>query len=174
MLVTVIMLGIALLPTGDAFWLENVGERVGMTEGVPALCYFRKLDPRSEEGQFAPDAQLTTSMLVSMLVLFFGYVTRLFKLLFQATAFMRLWSRTKPGTALKKTIENASRRNALFEASIHGKATWKINYIVYNVLYIILRAAFDLYESMLWEVRLSTVLSSYHPVLLNSYFACLR
>ena len=156
MLVTVVMLGIALLATGDALWLIDrtnyfiYGNNLG---GVAAICYFRKLNPRSTQGYFAVSQAQTPSMVICILVLCFGYFTQLIKLSSQAAAFTRLWMRTKPSTKLKARLNNARRQLYSPEPSGCLKKEWRIKYLCYKVLHVTLRALLDLYESMLWELR---------------------
>ena len=63
MLVTVTILAVALIPTGDSWWLTEVflvselgnikgGDFQVNTIGVPAICYFKKLDPSNSRGAY--------------------------------------------------------------------------------------------------------------------------
>ncbi len=147
MLIMVTMLGIALLPSGDAFWLgENLGDQVGR---LPALCYFKRLIARSPEERFEPDPVQTGSMLISILVLFSGFSTRLIKLSRHATDFIKLWVRTKPGKILRNAMNDSIQHVGRAQATWY----WKVKLMVLEITYVFFRASFDIYESILWEVR---------------------
>ena len=139
MLVMVTLLGIALLPSGDIWW----------DAALPALCYFRRLVARSPEKRFQPGVISTGSMLISVTVLFSGYLTRLVKLSKHATSFTKLWMRTKPGRILKNAFKNSMQRAEKPDASIY----WRLKHLVLETAYMLLRVWFDIYESTLWEVR---------------------
>ena len=95
MLVTVIILAVAL---GDFSWLTDhfLISELGNIKGgdfqvnkigVPAICYFKKLDPSNSQRHFVTSRNQSPSMVISLLILFFGYLTRLVKLSSRATAF---------------------------------------------------------------------------------------
>ena len=95
MLVTVVMLGVALAPTGCSSWLPAF--RFGgdfSLGGIPVLCYFELVVP-----PYGDQAQMR-SMVVSILVLFFGYLSRLVKLSSKASTFSKKWLRIVPGQDL--------------------------------------------------------------------------
>ena len=140
MLVMVTMLGFGLLPSGDGLWLYE--------PSIPALCYFRRLIARSPEERFEFDPYNTVSMLISILVLFSGYLTRLIKLSEQATAFTKLWIRTKPGKMLKNALNTSSHRAEKPNAVIY----WRLIHLILETVYFLLRGYSDIYESILWEV----------------------
>ena len=147
MLAMVTLLGFALLPSGDDLWFTSDEYMAG----VPALCLFRRLIARSLEEPSSFDVYTSSSMLISVLVLFLGYLTRLVKLSRKATAFTKVWIRTKPGRKLKSALRTSIQRA--------GKSTtvvfmyWRLQHFVLETAYILLRASFDIYESTLWEVR---------------------
>ena len=155
MLVMITMLGIALLPSGDYWWFRWVTsddefEFERTTARLPALCFFRRLVARSSEEHFGFDTYTTTSMLISILVLLSGYLTRVVKLSRRASAFTKLWIRTKPGRMLKKSLKSSIQRAEKPNATIF----WRIQHLVLETAYVLLRACFDIYESTLWEVRI--------------------
>ena len=146
MLVTVTLLGVALLPTGNQFWLKPYNEGL-ITLGVPALCFFQSRNFNLsifglDSGSQAP------SMIISILVLFFGYVTRTVKLWPEASKFTRSWLRTKPGNAIKRVLHASNRRSRQPKANIY----WKLQRMVFEVIYIVILAHLVLWDSMLWEV----------------------
>ena len=141
MLTMFTMLGIALLPTGDAWWLAG--------SNIPALCYLKRLVARSPEKRFEFSGYQSTTMLISLMVLFSGYLTRLIKLSKQATAFTRLWIRTKPGEMLKDAMNDSNQQAGRAQASLY----WRSKHLVLETACVLLRAFFDTYDSTLWEVR---------------------
>ena len=150
MLVMVTMLGFALLPSGDHMWFTYEGVPYN-TAQLPALCFFKRLVARSPEERFEPGSYTTSSMLVSVLVLFASYLTRLVKLSKNATAFTKIWIGTKPGRMLKSasrtSLQRAERSNTIMFV-YRG-----LQYFVLETAYVLLRACLDIYESTLWEVR---------------------
>ena len=138
MLVTVALLGIALLPTGNQFWLY---------EGVPALCFFRGRNFNKQIFGLYFSAQ-GPSMIVSILVLFFGYVTRMIKLWPEASGFAKSWLRTKPGDKIRKVLEDSNHRSKQPKANSY----WKLKRMVFEIVYIVILAHLVLWDSMLWEV----------------------
>ncbi len=163
MLLMVTLLGIALLPTGDGWWIGG-GSAYDEVAGLPALCYFKRLVARTPEDRFEIDYVQTPSMIISIMVLFSGYLTRLLKLSKQATAFTKRWIRTKPGGILKDALNDSIER----AGRPHANNYWRLKHLTLETLYILLRASFDIYESTIWEVRtLSGDLSQSPPVLLK-------
>ena len=149
MLVTVTLLGVALLPTGNQFWLKSHREGP-ITLGIPALCFFLSRNfnmstfglPVGDQGDQGP------SMTISILVLFFGYVTRMVKLWPKASGFTRSWLRTKPGNAIKRVLHASNHQSRQPKANIY----WKLKRMVFEVIYIVILAHLVLWDSMLWEV----------------------
>ena len=158
MLIMVTMLGIALLPTGDVWWFEDYLR-------LPALCYFKRLMVRSPEERFSFNAFQTLPMLISILVLFSGYLTRLIKISKHATAFTRLWIRTKPGRVLKDTLKDSIQRAGRPHASFY----WRLKSLILEIAYVLIRAIYDIYESSLWEV--GTLSSCNQSNILNLAYA---
>ena len=151
MLVMVTMLGFALVPSGDGWWFtsENTSDYVAR---LSALCFFRRLVARSPEERFELGAYTTGSMLISVLVLFSGYLTRLVKLSRKATAFTKVWIRTKPGRMLKSALSTSVQRAG--KSNTVTFIYWRLQHFVLETAYILLRVCFDIYESTLWEVRI--------------------
>ena len=147
MLLMVTMLGIALLPTGDALWFRlNYGGDPSMS--LPALCYFRRLVAHIPGPKFDFRTLQAWSMFISVAVLFLSYLTRLVKLSVRATAFTRLWIRSKPSKILRSALDDSSRR----VNGAHMVIYWRLKQLVLETVYIFFRAGFDIYESTLWEV----------------------
>jgi len=147
MLVTVTMLGVALLPTGDDLWFAYKGSFTG----VPALCFFKRLGRKDLNQSYNADPIPTNSMIMSLLVLFLGYLTRLIKLSKKAAAFSRSWIRTKPSHKLRGLRDGARKRVAR-PVPIILNGHWISAYVYLEALHTFLRALLDLYESMLGEI----------------------
>lgn len=143
MLATVALLGVALLPTAKEEW--------GYRPGVPAQCFFDLLGDSYAgkvflRGNLFPDHQVSTYL--SLVVLLVSFVTRVIKLSKRSSVFTRRWIRTKPGGLLKKWLGQLNRR-----ARISGACSlWKFVHEIILGVYVMLKAVFDINESMVWEV----------------------
>ena len=146
MVVTVSLLGIALLPTGNQWWLNSSPD----TLGVPALCFFQARNLNKQAFGVSPSDVVNqpVSMIISILVLFFGYVTRMVKLWPEASNFTKSWLRTKPGHAIKRALNASNHRSRQPKANIY----WKLQRMVLEVIYIVTLAHLVIWDSMLWEV----------------------
>lgn len=137
MLATVTLLGIALLPTVNSDW--------GFTPGVPAQCFFDALLGHSYATVYSND-QVSTYL--SLVVLLVSFVTRVIKLSKRSSVFTRRWIRTIPGDLLKRWLGQLNRR-----ARISGACfLWKFVHEIILAVYVMLKAIFDINESMVWEV----------------------
>ena len=147
MLVTVIMLGVALVPTGNPYWAPAVGnDDHAALAGVPVLCFY-KPDAPYTFNQDATSGPLS-GMIVSVLVLFFGYLTRFVKLSSGAAAFSKRWLRIAPGSTWKRWMATCSSANCSGTLNLF----MKIIYIMMETVYGCLHGWYELYDSMLWEV----------------------
>ena len=146
MLVTVALLGIALLPTGNQFWLNDYLHNI-QTSGVPALCFFQGRNFNKQTFGLSTSNQ-GPPMIISILVLSFGYATRMVKLWPEASGFTRSWFRTKPGNAIKTILHASNYRSSQPKASIY----WKLQRMVFEGIYIVILAHLVVWDSMLWEV----------------------
>ena len=142
MLVTVIMLGVALVPTGNSTWLPYLQPAAN----IPVLCYFKPDAPRYSVAQGAREP--LSGMIVSVLVLFFGYLTRMVKLSSKAAALSKYWLRTVPGMTWKRWLASYG------HGDYSGKRYlfMKVAYINMETAYICLHGWYEVYDSMLWEV----------------------
>ena len=158
MLVLVVMLVAALLPTATPLWQIIYSFEFA---GVPAQCFYEVLtqlpvlDSDASAWIFtssAYDVPAAMTGIVSMCYLILSYLVRAIKLSQSGSNFARLWLRKKPGNLAKKLLDNLHGR------SRRGKATiaWLFAYEVLLVLFVIGRAGLDLFESMLWEVSVSS------------------
>lgn len=155
MIVTVALLAIALLPTGNQWWLSTNPLRGGGevdTLGVPALCFFqaRNFNSQAFYGMSSYELVITKppSMIISILVLFFGYVSRMVKLWPEASGFTKTWLRTKPGDAIKRALRASNNRSRQPNANIY----WKLRRMGFEIIYIVTLAHLAIWDSMLWEV----------------------
>ncbi|KAL8951507.1 MAG: hypothetical protein Q9222_002521, partial [Ikaeria aurantiellina] len=151
MLITVMMLGVALLPTGDRQWFISSYYNSMDYAGIPALCYFRRLDSQDYKNQLKYGDLAAISMLISILVLAFGYLTRIIKLSDRANKASKRWLRDRPSQILR-SIRDGALRCAERQVPNAHKMHWMIGYIVTEASYVWLKALSDVYGSMLWEI----------------------
>lgn len=144
MIAMVVLLAVALLPTGDSYWI--VDEKGHFIGGVPAICHFRRL---TDPTDFSVLQNQGFTMLISLLILFFGYLTRILKLSARATNTLQIWLRVKPGKLVKKGLDACYMR-LLGQTPMKR---WYVPYVMLESILILGRATYDAYESMLWEVR---------------------
>jgi hypothetical protein len=136
MLCVLVMLTVALLPTGHRKWISTVDDT--STAGAPAMCYMTDLS-----GLDTASPQ-TDAMIFSIIVLWTSYITRVIKLYATSSATARRHLRTKPGAVLKGWIRWAEDSKVLMP--LHD---------FLSIQLVILRALFDFFESLMWEVRVS-------------------
>jgi len=145
MLATVTLLGVALLPTTHRYW--------GTTPGVPAQCFFNALNPDWRYGyREIPNTKNSAdpvSVSSSLVVLFVSFVTRMIKLSKRGSISTRRWLRSKPSDLLKRLLGQLNHRARLSGACFF----WRLAHQVFLGAYVMLKAIFDINESMLWEVR---------------------
>jgi hypothetical protein len=137
MLFTVSMLTAALIPTGSAYWLWSSLEQSTFYGAVPAKCYFNELRRR---GRLSVSADQTSSMIISIFILWTSYLTRITKLYPELSKRARQYLRNKPLKILEDAIDSTN------------SGWWRIASDFLTIQLILLRAFFDLYNSMLWEV----------------------
>ena len=140
MLIVALLLAVALLPTGRIDWLSiDSGTFAG---GVPASCAFRDLGP----DKYEPHS--TSTMAMSLFVLFTSYTSRIVKLFPHADAFAQTWLRTKPGGIMKRALDRLRKRGD----SEGAARVWRLAHLLLLSLYLVFRATFEIFGSMLWEV----------------------
>lgn len=147
MLSIAIMLSVALLPTGDRRWVPNVSDDM---KTLSAWCASKRLVRQKPSERFQVEAVWTSEMLSSIMVLSSSYFTRLTKLSGRATAFVKLWMKTKPGNLIKFALNKSVQR----AIKPHASGYWRLKHFVMETMYILLRVLFDVIESLLWEVCL--------------------
>ena len=158
MIVTVSLLGVALLPTGNQWWLSGLYSDGYDTSGIPASCFFQHHNFNKQIFGLSASTQ-GPSMIISILVLFFGYVTRMVKLWPEASEFTRSWLRTKPGDKVKKVLEDSNHRSRQPKANIYRK----LKRMVFEIIYISTLAYLVILGSMLWEVSQSALPTVQEP-----------
>lgn len=139
MIVTVSLLGIALLPTGSEWWLSGPSGYPD-TSGVPASCFF--------QGRYFTKQPQSPVMIISLLVLFFGYITRVVKLWPSTSNFTRHWLKVKPGDTIKKWLRVSHACSKQPNANVF----WTHLRMVFEVMFILTLAFSAVLGSMLWEV----------------------
>ena len=147
MIVTVSLLVVALLPTGNQWWLSSDAD----TSGVPASCFFQGRNFRSQI--FGLSAIQAPSMIISILVLFFGYITRVIKLWPSMSKFTRNWLKVKPGDKIKKWL----RVSHACSKQPNANVCWTLLRMVLETMYISALAYSAVLGSMLWEVSHPTL-----------------
>ena len=152
MTVTVSLLGVALLPTGNQWWLSSLYP-VDIL-GIPALCFFQGRNFDKQIFGLSASVQ-GPSMVISILVLFFGYVTRMVKLWPSTSKFTRHWLRVKPGNTIKKILRVSHARSKQPNANV----CWTLTRLVFEMIYVSALAYLVILESMLWEVSHSALLT---------------
>ena len=150
------MLITGLLPTGSYLYRG---------QSQQAICVFQGLASPGTGYSFLDGPVQLVQMIISIIVLVLSYFTRLIKLFNPASDLSTRWIRTKPGNAIKSRLARANRRKAAAEF----KLFWRLISMILETIYVMLRACFDIYESILWEVstcpesthaRVNTVLRS--------------
>ena len=140
MLLNIILLAIALIPTGDVEWtVRDFGS-------VPASCYFQRIGSPPMKA-LMPSG---TVFIVSLIILVFGSFTKAIRLSPRASSKALSQLRKRPSAFAHRRLEAAERRIG------SGHSLWasKFSYTFWCVCYLILKAAFELYGSMLWKVRI--------------------
>ena len=144
---TVMMLGTALLPTGNTSWV--IGRKLDhawFCGNVLAKCYFQKLY-ESRTGNFIDlNSPQGFNFIVSMLFLCFGYISKALQISINRVPWTRFTS------AIPRLLESdflESRRRGRFMGLLLGAiyATW-------FAIHLNIQAAFLTCASDLWEVRL--------------------
>ena len=146
MIATVSLLGIALLPTGSQWWLYTDGNGFD-TFGVNATCFFQGRNFNHHIFGLSSSVQ-GPSMVISILVLFFGYVTRMVNLFPSTSELARDWLRVKPGKTIKKILRVSHARSKQPIANV----CWTLNRLVFEIIYVSALAYLVILGSMLWEV----------------------
>lgn len=158
MLTIVVMLIIALIPTMQLGWFYSprLGRQSG--GGVYAGCYYRSLG----KPYYQVDTDGLLSMIISLVVLTAGYVSKTIKLFPKQSNFVRWLFRTAPGNWWKRRLDKIYRRSKQKrETGCLGNFD-RIRYRGELSLLLSAKAILDLYHSVVWEVR--------HPLWKNSLF----
>ncbi|KAI4183583.1 MAG: hypothetical protein L6R41_005322 [Letrouitia leprolyta] len=147
----VAMLAVALLPTGDTLWSFGDDGSYQQSQGVPALCYFRRLGSHEHQKQFDVYSPGFISMIISIFILASGYLTRAVKLSNRASNITKAWFNEKPSHSLLHLRDCALER---LERPVptSRKIQWVVGYILIETFNVWFKVLYDIYASMLWEV----------------------
>lgn len=146
MTVLVLLLAMALVPTGSECWY-HIGNAFE-TLGRPARCCFDRISSQS----FGSDLPALFTLVTSEVVLIVAAITRGIKLFRWSSIFVRKWMRTKPAVALKRLL--AANHRLIRKSSFRIlRYLLKTVYHLMTTLLVLTRAIFDLAESLMWEVR---------------------
>lgn len=145
MLITIVMLTVALVPTASPNW-EILQWYDGST--VPVLCCYKWITNNVSPNELTGVGYLILNGTISICYLAISYSVRAIKLSKTGSKWVRNWLRTMPSKAIQKCL------NHLNNFSSDGKFSL-IRMFAYEVLltfFIYCRAIADLFESMFWEV----------------------
>lgn len=152
MFCTICLLTVALIPTGNSEWLTDFKAINDVAvihkydyRGVPAVCYFTSMAKTSYYTLSPP----TVAFAISVIVLWAGFFARFFRLYSSLSLVAMEWLRGWPARQIKNPIRWSLRTHASLPASIIHD--------VFAVQLIILRAVFNLYGSMFWEVSQTNI-----------------
>lgn len=153
MLAIATMLIVALLPTGQWEWTpDTINIDYRTLGGVPALCFMRQISSEDAYQARGGSGQLS-SVIISVLVLCFGYMNRLIKMSENASRIRRRWFRSIPAEKWKRLMASCDQT----DSSNPRKAPIILVSIMLQAIYVYLHACYEIYESMLWEVSLTEV-----------------
>lgn len=149
MSLTLLMLVIGLLPTGESRWIGTISEN---TTPDAASCFFKLLFIRRADFQFSWDSMTGPSMVISVLVLLTSYVTRMIRLSKRFTDAVRCWLVTKPGRRLREAIARPAE-----PTGGNGRSSSEImRRLGLTFCYVIFQASYESFRSLLWEVSTQT------------------
>ena len=142
---------IALLPTGNPQWISDGNRFLG---GVAASCYFKKLG-KKDSYRLLSDSGQGISLAFSVVILTCSFWIRIIRLSPNASAAVRCWLRDKPSYCLEKWL-----KKSFHQLSLNNKGGWSnllyvhfhLSFVILSFYYILLNAAWELFESLLWEV----------------------
>ena len=145
------LLFIALLPTGNPEWMSNESYFLG---GVAASCYFKRLGKEDSYAILQDNGQ-GFSLLFSGMILIFSFLSRIIRLSPNASVAVRCWLREKPSHCLEQRLGKAFHGLSVKRTGRWSDLLYIHLYLVCltcGFLYILLNAAWELFESLLWEV----------------------
>ncbi|KAL8993034.1 MAG: hypothetical protein Q9169_006645 [Polycauliona sp. 2 TL-2023] len=138
------MLGVALLPTGDILWFKPHAF-------IPALCYFRRLGSKDPDNRFQVGSWTGASMAVSLVVLVSGFLIRIFRFSEKSSSSIRYYLRQIPSRNFKR-IRGDLVNHLTDPGPYILKLHWIVVYIILETLYVWMKALFDIYESLIFEI----------------------
>ncbi|KAL8872962.1 MAG: hypothetical protein Q9174_001496, partial [Haloplaca sp. 1 TL-2023] len=150
-------LAVALLPTSQEDWglsfkgLSRTAEYgklyTAYYGSVPAICYFHTLTP----GHFRTDPTAMITMSASLIILAWGYITKIVKLYPTLAVSTRKWLREKPGNVAKKLLDGLHRRSNTRRKS----RWWRTMYVATLALFLVLRILWLIFALLWGSVRLT-------------------
>lgn len=139
MTLLMLLLMVALLPTGNSYWLVLLG--------VPARCFFppiaRKASYVSLGSGFSFSGSFI-SMLFSLVLISVSHITRAIRVSKRASFQSQRWLRQKP----LGFLESLAHRH--FEQVDNGA----LRYVLLSIVFTLLLAILDVFASLAWEVSL--------------------
>ena len=135
MLLLAVMQTVALLPTIYDY----------ITPNFPVVCILTFAMRNFGGSVISINGPLTLAIFLTYLIS--SYVTRLIKLSKNTSAFFGKWIRLKPGIQMKSFLEFLHCRMHTSSA----KLIWWSFHTTFLIIFILLRALFDIAESTLWE-----------------------
>lgn len=148
MLIIVVMLVIALIPTLQVGTFASVASYAGK---VPAGCYFQSLGKPS----YWFDINGVVSIVISLIVLLVGYVTKAIKLFPKQSNSVRWFFREAPGGWWKRRLDRFHRRRKQEDRKRGSRNMDSFRYKTELAMLIFVKVIFDMYHSVFWEVRCS-------------------
>ena len=142
-LIAGLLLG-ALAPTGSSDWTTS-SDTGTITLSIPAQCFYNQSGP--PYGPFG--GTQGPVMIVSALILSVGSIARGIKLFARSSEFSRKVLRRIPSDKIKSLM-----RTLYIAMGKQPRHKWVVSVPYWSLLTIFLvsRACFDIFESMLWEV----------------------
>ena len=141
----VVALFVALLPTGNSTWWGT------LADGSPTRCYFSRLG-NSDAFRPGTDSGQGISLVVSELILVSSFLSRITRLSPGISTLLRRWFWHKPCAHLESALKKAFDRSSLTKADGFLPRYYYTACIVVSICLVILSAAWEIFESMLWEV----------------------
>lgn len=145
MLVIVVMLIISLIPTMQLGWFYAPGSQESSYAAIYAGCYYRSIGRPS----YKFDTNGLISMIISLLVLLVGYLSKSIKLFPRQSDSMRRFFRKVPGDWWKRRLDRLYSRSR----PKHQNGWLHARYRIELAVLISIRVFLDIYHSVVWEVR---------------------
>lgn len=139
---------VALIPTGSDLWL-NLYRNIGFYPSLDAKCYYEQMVSKGSKNYTAAGGIKLWSMIVSIFVVAISYLHSGVRLFDPTANFTRRYIRAWPGSYLKRGLLYLERRS--MRPGIRA-SLWTLLYLLVFGCFAALRAAYDIFESMLLEI----------------------